>query len=118
MKRFLVMDVRDNVATALENAHRGDTIVAVAKDGKVADQLTAAQDILFGNKVCLRNLSVGEKVFKYGVAVGECTADTKRGELVHVHNVKSLKVELPLSTKREVMRLMGIVPQGGGHANI
>ena len=48
---------------------------------------------------------------KYGEIIGECTRDIRQGELVHVHNVKSLAVDIPEAFKIEIMRQMGIEPE-------
>lgn len=46
-------------------------------------------DIATGQKKALRDIKEGEKVIKYGEAIGHATCDIKEGESVHMHNVKS-----------------------------
>jgi (2R)-sulfolactate sulfo-lyase subunit alpha len=46
-------------------------------------------DIPIGHKVALRDIAVGEGVVKYGVDIGKLVAAVKKGEHVHVHNLKT-----------------------------
>ncbi len=46
-------------------------------------------DIKSGQKKALRDIKCGEKVIKYGEAIGHATSDIKEGEHVHMHNVAS-----------------------------
>jgi (2R)-sulfolactate sulfo-lyase subunit alpha len=46
-------------------------------------------DVPIGHKVALRDLAVGEGVIKYGVDIGKVVAAVKKGEHVHVHNLKT-----------------------------
>ena len=42
-----------------------------------------------GHKYALRDISKGENIIKYGNPIGHATADIKKGEHVHTHNVKT-----------------------------
>lgn len=48
-----------------------------------------ATDIPVGHKVARRPLHVGEKVLRYGIAIGTMTAAAAPGEHVHRHNLVS-----------------------------
>jgi hypothetical protein len=39
--------------------------------------------------VAARDISAGEKIFKYGAPIGSATRDICAGSTVHVHNMKS-----------------------------
>lgn len=43
-----------------------------------------------GQKYARRKISAGEPVIKYGYPIGKASADIKKGELVHSHNLKTL----------------------------
>ena len=45
----------------------------------------------YGHKIALADLRPGEKIYKYGEAVGNCTAEITKGGWVHVHNVESIR---------------------------
>lgn len=42
-----------------------------------------------GHKYALRDIAKGEDIIKYGNPIGHATADIKKGEHVHTHNVKT-----------------------------
>ncbi|MDR0339497.1 MAG: UxaA family hydrolase [Desulfovibrio sp.] len=46
-------------------------------------------DIPIGHKVALRDFKVGETVIKYSTDIGKVVAPIKKGEHLHVHNVKT-----------------------------
>jgi (2R)-sulfolactate sulfo-lyase subunit alpha len=46
-------------------------------------------DVPIGHKVALADLAVGDSVIKYGVNIGKVVAAIKKGEHVHVHNLKT-----------------------------
>jgi altronate dehydratase small subunit len=88
-RRALVIDPRDNVANALEEAAVGDRILA-RSDGATAE-ITARERIPFGFKVALVDLPVGGLVVKYGEIIGRTTRPITRGDLVHIHNVEGAR---------------------------
>ncbi len=60
--------------------------------------LTATTDVLgkavnAGHKIALADIKTGEKIIKYGYPIGAAKQDIKKGEHVHVHNVKTLLAE-------------------------
>jgi len=108
MKRFIKMNQKDMVATALANFKAGDKADICSEENEKLESCQCLSSIPFGNKIALVDLKRGDKVVKYGSVIGECTRDIKRGQLVHVHNVKSLAVDIPQAFKLEIMRQMGI----------
>lgn len=82
------IDLRDNVATALDPAAAGDLVVLTGDHTLSA--LTASCDIPTGHKIALRNIAAGEDIIKYGVVIGRATADIPAGSWVHLHVMKSL----------------------------
>jgi altronate dehydratase small subunit len=82
-RRLLLLSEQDNVVVALVNLQRGETVNI---DG---DAVVLAADAPLGFKVARRALNVGDKVLKYGAAIGSATAEISRGEVVHLHNLKS-----------------------------
>ncbi len=81
---LIVMDVRDNVATAVEDLCAGGK-VPLPGGGEVK----LVEDVPFGHKVALLDIERGDIVVKYGQSIGLATRDIRRGEHVHVHNVES-----------------------------
>ena len=50
-------------------------------------------EICAGHKIALKDIKAGEKVIKYGFPIGVASSDIKKGDWVHVHNVKTLLSE-------------------------
>ncbi len=88
-KRAILIDRKDNVATALCQLQKGDS-VEVGIDDYTLDA-TLLQDIPFGHKYALKDIRQGEAVIKYGEAIGLATKQIQQGEHVHIHNVESQK---------------------------
>lgn len=82
-RRLLLLSEQDNVVVALVNLKKGE-IVRI--DG---DAVTLRADAPLGFKIARFGLAVGDKVLKYGARIGSVTVAIVRGEVVHVHNMKS-----------------------------
>ena len=87
--RFIVIDPRDNVATAVDSLARGESLEAPGPDGAVLVILDV--DIPFGHKFALRAIGTGERVVKYGEVIGVATRPILPGDHVHVHNVDGVR---------------------------
>ena len=85
LRQWIVQNSNDDVATALVNLKAGTEVFDLEGHFKVLLQ----QDIVFGHKFALHNLSVGALVHKYGEVIGTVTNSISAGEHVHVHNVES-----------------------------
>ena len=46
-------------------------------------------DIPIGHKVALQDFKVGDTIMKYSTDIGKVVAPIKKGEHLHVHNVKT-----------------------------
>jgi altronate dehydratase len=89
----IVLNERDNVATALRPLARG----AVARVGGVGGGATLclAEDVPLLHKIALVDLAAGDLVYKYGEAIGVVTHQVAAGSLVHVHNMRSRRAQRP-----------------------
>lgn len=85
MNPAIVISASDNVATALEALEPG----AIIHVGDVS--LTVVDRIPRGHKVALDPIASGDRVVKYGSAIGTASADIARGAHVHTHNVASTR---------------------------
>jgi altronate dehydratase small subunit len=86
-KMAIVVNPKDNVATALKDLTKG-SIVAISSEGKEV-KIKLCADIPFGHKFALVRISKGEKIIKYGEVMGKATAPINAGEHAHVHNIES-----------------------------
>ena len=90
MKRAIALTEKDSVATMIDKANRGEAVEVTIGRRKIV--ITAEDEIPFGHKIALKEIKKGEKVIKYGEPIGQATRDIKKGEHVHVHNIKSIMV--------------------------
>mgnify|MGYP001770709520 CR=1 FL=1 len=88
MARAIVIDSRDNVATLLTDAIKGETIELY---GAARGRLSAKEDIPKGHKVALAFIPKGGHVIKYGEVIGVAASDISAGEHVHTHNLDSIR---------------------------
>jgi len=58
-------------------------------DGNKTLEFETISDIPIGHKIALKDMAVGDTVIKYGTDIGKVVAPIKRGEHLHVHNVKT-----------------------------
>jgi (2R)-sulfolactate sulfo-lyase subunit alpha len=88
--QFLVHSPKDNVGVVVvEDLRSGAKMLGVITENNTTTEVAARQDIPIGHKVALKDLKKGETVIKYGEDVGRMVADAKKGEHVHVHNMKT-----------------------------
>jgi altronate dehydratase small subunit len=87
VKKALVINARDNVATALTAITMGET-VTVLRDNKEL-QVKIKDNIKFGHKFALTAIAAGEEVLKYGEPIGIAGKDIASGQHVHTQNVES-----------------------------
>jgi (2R)-sulfolactate sulfo-lyase subunit alpha len=73
----------------MEGVKAGQRAVGWIMDPDSSINLTLKNDIPMGHKVALKDLKVGDTVIKYGVDIGKVVAPIKKGEHLHVHNVKT-----------------------------
>jgi len=89
MKKAMVINPHDNVASLLANAEKGEWVSI--EQGEDISEFQVNQKIEFGHKFALRRILKGEDVVKYGEVIGRATQDIEEGCHVHVHNVESLR---------------------------
>jgi (2R)-sulfolactate sulfo-lyase subunit alpha len=89
MIHFLVHGETDNVAVAVVDVSKGDAGRILNMETRKEYDISALTDIPLGHKVALADLAPDDTVIKYDHDIGRVVAPIKRGEHVHVHNVKT-----------------------------
>lgn len=87
------LDPADNVAVILADGQSGQT--EICGDEKIV----LLDDIPFGHKCALIDISQNEKIYKYGCAIGYATENIKKGMLVRENNMKGLRGRGDVQTK-------------------
>ncbi|SAL05468.1 D-galactarate dehydratase/Altronate hydrolase family protein [Caballeronia calidae] len=87
---IVLHEAKDTVGVAVvEGIRAGSQLNAWIMDEDEIVTVNAKQDIPIGHKVALKDMSVGDTVFKYGVDIGKVVAPITAGEHAHVHNIKT-----------------------------
>jgi len=101
MKRAIMMNAKDNVATALEDLDKRTLVSVILPSQEVLKEVTTMQAVPFGHKLATIGIKRGDKVIKYGEVIGNASQDIEHGDYVHVHNVKSNRMQMPEIWYRE-----------------
>ena len=88
-QKAVIINSRDNVATALADLKAGDRVELTAGGSTLVIKLIAP--VPFGHKFSLASIARGSPVTKYGETIGTATANIQPGDYVHVHNVASTR---------------------------
>ncbi|MDR2246647.1 MAG: altronate dehydratase family protein [Treponema sp.] len=80
----------DNVAVAIRPLKKGGRLEAA---GFII--LEIQEDIPAGHKIALKPIASGERVLKYGCAIGAASQAIQAGAWVHTHNLRTLLSENP-----------------------
>jgi hypothetical protein len=86
-QKAILLNVKDDVATALTDLTTGESIDVSLND--VSSEVVLREDIQFGHKYALHDIAKGKDILKYGLPIGQALVDIKAGEWVHVHNCRS-----------------------------
>lgn len=95
----ILLHAKDSVAIARVPLRRGQIV-------SLESQITIDKDIPAGHKVAIRDISIGEPVYRYGNLIGFATAAIHAGDHVHTHNLSyqeldTLAVDVPERGARE-----------------
>ena len=86
---FLMHDEKDDVGVAVVDIKSGEQVTGLFLDTRKSVEVKALADIPLGHKIALRDFKKGDTVIKYGQDIGKVVAPIKKGDHVHVHNVKT-----------------------------
>ncbi|ELU6313000.1 UxaA family hydrolase [Campylobacter jejuni] len=81
MKGYIIVNEKDNVATALRDFKKGE---------KVAN-IELLNDIASGHKFALKDIKKDEIIIKYAETIASASCDISTGEWVHIHNTAGIR---------------------------
>ena len=64
---------------------------AGSSDDSTSSKVKSEAEIPLGHKIALQDLKEGDTIIKYGHDIGKVVKSIKKGDHVHVHNVKTKK---------------------------
>lgn len=87
---FLVHEAADGVGVVVVEGLKADQEINgwVMKEDETV-KVKILNDIPIGHKVALKDFAAGDTVIKYNTDIGKVVAPIKKGEHLHVHNVKT-----------------------------
>lgn len=88
MVKSIFLHHDDNVATVLEKVEEGTELEIEISPNKT-QTVKAITKIPFLHKIALKDIAEGSPVIKYGQIIGKASQNIKKGEHVHVKNLKS-----------------------------
>ena len=91
LKIALKVNDLDNVATIFANDIVDGMEVEIRDKKGNTEDAKVIGDVPYGHKIAVKDITKGEQIIKYGEEIGIATADIKRGEYVHVHNLDSMR---------------------------
>lgn len=93
MKFKVLVHVKSNdVGVAVEEIAPGERVGFVSLDEVGFEGLIEVLDTIpIGHKIALKEISSGANVIEYCRPIGIATSNIKTGELVRIHNIRSLR---------------------------
>ena len=89
---LIIHDEKDNVGVVvIEPTKKGQDCSAWIMENDKSVQIQSKDEIPLGHKIAMIDLNEGDTILKYGHDIGKVVKSIKKGEHVHVHNVKTKK---------------------------
>ena len=89
---IIVHDEKDNVGVVvIEKIIPNQNCNCWIMENDKSVQIQSINEILLGHKIAMIDLNVDDAILKYGHDIGKVVKSIKKGEHVHVHNVKTKK---------------------------
>ena len=89
---LIIHDEKDNVGVVvIETTKKGQDCSAWIMENDKTVQIQSVDEIQLGHKIAMVDLNEGDTILKYGHDIGKVVKSIKKGEHVHVHNVKTKK---------------------------
>ncbi|GGB34979.1 hypothetical protein GCM10011502_05060 [Oceanisphaera marina] len=99
---------QDNVATLLSDADKHQLVEVIDDKNQSVGQFKALQAIPFGNKIAITTIAPQQAIHKAEYSVGIAVKAIPVGDLVHVQNVRSSRVDIPQNIIEQIIQQMRI----------
>ena len=88
----IIHDEKDNVGVVvIDKIGSGQDCNCWIMENDKSIKVKSLNDVVLGHKIALVDLNEGDTILKYGYDIGKVVKSIKKGEHVHVHNVKTKK---------------------------
>ena len=89
---LIIHDEKDNVGgVVIEKITPKQVCLCWIMENDKTVNIQALNEIGLGHKIAMVDLNEGDTILKYGHDIGKVVKPIKKGEHVHVHNVKTKK---------------------------
>ena len=89
---IIIHDKKDNVGViVIEKVNKGQDCECWIMEDDSSTSIKSISDIPLGHKIAMNDFKEGDTIIKYGHDIGKVVKSIKKGEHVHVHNVKTKK---------------------------
>ena len=89
---IIIHDKKDNVGViVIEKVTKGQDCACWIMEDDSSSKVKSEAEIPLGHKIALQDLKEGDTIIKYGHDIGKVVKSIKKGDHVHVHNVKTKK---------------------------
>ena len=89
---IIIHDKKDNVGVVVvEKITSKQNCACWVMEDDSTIKIQSVDEIQLGHKIAMTDLNEGDTVLKYGHDIGKVVKSIKKGEHVHVHNVKTKK---------------------------
>ena len=89
---IIIHDEKDNVGVVvIEKVIPNQQYNCWIMENDKSAKIQSINEIPLGHKIAMSNLNEGDTIIKYGHDIGKVVKSIKKGEHVHVHNVKTKK---------------------------
>ena len=89
---IIIHDEKDNVGVVvIEKITPNQDCACWIMENDKTVKIQSLNKIPLGHKIALVDLNTGDTILKYGYDIGKVVKSIKKGEHVHVHNVKTKK---------------------------
>ena len=89
---IIIHDEKDNVGVVvIEKITQNQDCNCWIMENDKSVKIQSKNDIQLGHKIAMVDLNEGDTILKYGHDIGKVVKPIKKGDHVHVHNVKTKK---------------------------
>ena len=89
---IIIHDEKDNVGVVvIEKVNKNQKCNCWIMENDKSVNIQSINEIPLGHKIAMKDLNEGDTILKYGHDIGKVVKNIKKGDHVHIHNVKTKK---------------------------
>ena len=89
---LIIHEEKDNVAVVvIDKTQKNQDCIGWIMENDKTIKIKSINEIPLGHKIALKDFKIDDTILKYGHDIGKVVTSIKKGDHVHVHNVKTKK---------------------------